>query len=137
MDFCLPVGCIRVAKLFYGQTNTGKSMRAWSEAGSEAYPKDPRTKFWCGYQGQERVIIDEFRGDIAVSNILRWLDRYPVNVEIKGAAVALRAKEFWFTSNLPIDRWYPDIDDETLAALKRRFTTIIHFQDFFDMRNHQ
>lgn len=88
--------------------------------------KDPRTKFWDGYRGEEHVVIDEFRGDINVSHLLRWLDRYPVRVEIKGSSVPLSARKLWFTSNIPIESWYPQLDSETMDALKRRIN-ITHF----------
>jgi hypothetical protein len=112
---------------FWGATGAGKSRRAWDEAGMDAYPKDPNTKFWDGYSGQLRVVIDEFRGTISISHILRWLDRYPVIVEVKGSSCVLCAREIWFTSNLDPRLWYPDLDDETKKALLRRFTQIIHF----------
>jgi hypothetical protein len=108
--------------VFWGLTGTGKSMRAWDEAGLMAYPKDPRTKFWCGYGSQEHVVIDEFRGGIDVSHMLRWLDRYPVIVEIKGASVVLRATHIWITSNIHPKAWYPLLDDATYEALERRLT---------------
>lgn len=92
----------------------------------DAYSKDPRSKFWCGYQGDKFVVIDEFRGGIDISHLLRWLDRYPVRVEIKGSSVPLCAEVIWITSNLSPDAWYPDIDPETLAALRRRLN-ITHF----------
>lgn len=92
----------------------------------DAYSKDPRTKFWDGYRGQEHVVLDEFRGAIDVSHLLRWFDRYPVRVEIKGASTPLLVKKFWITSNLPVEAWYPQVDAETLEALKRRIN-IIHF----------
>lgn len=111
---------------YWGRTGTGKSRRAWSEAGMDAYPKDPNTKFWCGYRGHEHVVVDEFRGLINISNLLRWLDRYPCLVEVKGSAVALCAKKIWFTSNISPEEWYPDLDEETKAALRRRMT-VIHF----------
>jgi len=52
-DFALPVGMERTCLVFWGRTGTGKSRRAWQEAGSNAYSKDPLSKFWCGYNGQE------------------------------------------------------------------------------------
>lgn len=113
--------------MFWGATGTGKSRRAWDEAGLSAYPKDPRTKFWDGYRGQENVVIDEFRGAIDISHMLRWLDRYPVIVEVKGSATVLSAKKIWITSNISPDDWYPDLDAETKAALRRRFQQVIHF----------
>jgi len=84
------------------------------------YSKDPRSKFWCGYQGEEHVIIDEFRGGIDIAHLLRWLDRYPVRVEIKGSSKPLVARTVWVTSNLPPVKWYPDVDEDTLNALLRR-----------------
>lgn len=106
--------------LYYGRTGTGKSMLAFEEAGSDVYVKDPRSKFWCGYRGECNVVIDEFRGGIDVSHMLRWLDRYPVRVEVKGSSRPLKAKNIWITSNLHPDNWYPDMDEETKSALKRR-----------------
>lgn len=116
----------RSTRVYWGGTGTGKSRLAFEEAGQGAYPKDPRTKFWCGYNGQESVIIDEFRGGIDIGHLLRWLDRYPVIVEVKGGAHVLRATKFWITSNLSPDAWYPDIDEETRLALRRRLT-VVHF----------
>lgn len=126
-DFSQPVGMERSCVLFYGRTGTGKSMRAWEEAGLDAYPKDPRTKFWDGYRGQEHVVIDEFRGVIDIANLLRWLDRYPYNVEIKGSSVPSKVRKFWITSNIPIEAWYPQLDCVTLEALRRRIE-VVHFQ---------
>jgi len=119
-DYSKPVGMERECYVFWGTSGTGKSRRAWDEAGMDAYCKDPRTKFWCGYQAQENVVIDEFRGGIDVAHLLRWLDRYPVRVEIKGSSTPLSAKRIWITSNIGPERWYPDLDPETLAALMRR-----------------
>jgi len=116
--------------VFWGATGTGKSKRAWEEATLEAYPKDPNTKFWDGYNGQENVVIDEFRGLISISHMLRWLDRYPVIVEIKGSSCVLKAKKIWITSNLSPDDWYKELDSETLSALRRRLN-ITHFFYFF------
>lgn len=113
--------------MFWGRTGTGKSLRAWEEAGVEAYAKDPRTKWWCGYNGQRNVIIDEFRGSVDIAHLLRWFDRYPVRVELKGSTRPFAAENIWITSNLDPRHWYPDLDSETQNALLRRLTNIIHF----------
>lgn len=111
---------VKRVQVYWGATGTGKSQRAWNEAGFTAYPKDPRSKFWDGYRGQECVVIDEFRGGIDIGHMLRWLDRYPCLVEVKGSSVALAATKIWITSNLNPRDWYPDIDEETRQALLRR-----------------
>ena len=110
----------RTCFVFWGPTGTGKSRRAWNEASFDAYPKDPNTKFWDGYRGHEHVVLDEFRGLISISHLLRWLDRYPVLVEIKGSMVALKATTFWITSNLHPRDWYKDLDHATYLAMERR-----------------
>lgn len=119
-DFAQPIAMVRTAHVFWGRTGSGKSRDAWQAGGMDSYSKDPRSKFWCGYSGQVHVILDEFRGGIDVSHVLRWLDRYPVSVEIKGSSVPLAATTFWITSNLHPRAWYPDLDPETVAALLRR-----------------
>lgn len=123
-DFSVPVGIERTVNVFYGRTGAGKSRKAWEEAGMDAYPKDPRTKFWDGYQGQVNVVIDEFRGGIDISHVLRWFDRYPVRVEIKGASTVLAARRIWITSNIAPEYWYPELDQETREALLRRLNVV-------------
>lgn len=92
----------------------------------EAYPKNPRTKFWDGYRGQSHVVIDEFRGGIDVAYLLIWCDRYPNNLEIKGSSVPSEINKIWITSNLNPRDWYPDLDQATTDALMARFK-ITHF----------
>lgn len=123
-DFDRPTGIIRTCHVFWGPTATGKSRRAWEEAGLSAYSKDPRSKFWCGYQGETNVVIDEFRGGIDISHLLRWLDRYPVRIEIKGSSRPLVGETFWITSNICPHAWYPEADYATVEALLRRLTIV-------------
>lgn len=130
-DYAKPAAMERSCAVYIGPTGTGKSRRAWDESGMEAFCKDPNSKFWCGYSGQSRVVIDEFRGRIDVSHLLRWLDRYPCNVEIKGSSVPLCATTIWITTNLELERWYPELDPATYDALKRRLV-ITHFRNLIN-----
>lgn len=77
------------------------------------------------------IHIIDCRGAIDIAYLLTWLDRYPCQVEIKGAAVPLKASHFILTSNLPPKDWYPDIDHQTQDALIRRLTKIELFDDPF------
>jgi len=123
-DHARPVAMVRTCQAFIGPTGTGKSKLVWEQAGEDAYVKNPTTKWFDGYSGQRHVILDEFRGDINISHLLRWLDRYPVTVEIKGSSMPLAATKFWICSNLSVREWYPLIDEATIDALLRRIEVI-------------
>uniref|UniRef100_A0A345MQF6 Replication-associated protein n=1 Tax=Cressdnaviricota sp. TaxID=2748378 RepID=A0A345MQF6_9VIRU len=126
-DFSPCPGMVREVFVFWGPTGTGKSRRAWDEGGVDSYPKDPRSKFWDGYGDQQNVIMDEFRGmmkltigGIDIAHLLRWFDRYPCRVEVKGSSRPLVATKIWITSNLNPEMWYPELDYSTQQALIRR-----------------
>lgn len=123
-DFARPIAIGRTTIVYWGRTGSGKSHRAWEQAGVDAYPKDPRTKFWTGYQGQQNVVIDEFRGGIDISHLLRWLDRYPVHLETKGSSTPSLVQKYWITSNLEPVAWYPELDSSSFDALARRMQVI-------------
>jgi len=131
-DYSRPVGVIKEVRCYWGITSSGKSHRAWAEAGTDAYSKDPRTKFWDGYRGEANVVIDEYRGSIDISHMLRWLDKYPVRLEVKGSSTVLNASNIWLTSNLHPRDWYPELDPDTTAALLRRMT-ITEFKFQYNM----
>ena len=119
-DNMRPEAMARKIRVYWGSTGTGKSHRAWNEAGWDAYPKIPTSIYWDGYKGQENVVFDEFRGDIGISHILRWFDRYPTTIEAKHGGTVLKAKNIWITSNLHPSAWYPSLDEATVNALLRR-----------------
>lgn len=120
------------ALCFWGVSNSGKSFDAMelAEAGSSYYMKDPRTKWWDGYRGQEVVVIDEFTGDIAINHMLRWLDKLPCLVECKGGAIPLSCKKIIITSNVDPRHWYADINEEQLKGLMRRMK-VVHYPNVY------
>lgn len=121
----------REVAVFWGKTGCGKSHMAHERCLATPYSKNPGNKWWCGYDGQEDVIIDEFRGGIDISDLLRWLDKWPIDVEIKGGSKFLQAKRFFITSNLSPEEWYPALDRESMEALKRKLGTVTHFETRF------
>lgn len=125
-DYAQAGPLVRTTYVLWGHTGTGKSKTAWERAGMEAYPKDPRSIWWDGYEGQEFVVIDEFRGGIDIAHLLRWTDRYPLRLPIKGGYVVPKFHTIYITSNLSPNDWYPDCDSDTLEALKRRLI-VTHF----------
>lgn len=120
----------RKAVLYWGDGGTGKTHKCYELAGMDCFPKDTGSMYWDGYRGQKNVVFDDFRGDISINYILRVCDKYPMNIPVKGTYVPLECEKVYFSSNIPIDQWYPRIDNTTLRALKRRFE--IHHVEFVD-----
>lgn len=106
---------------FYGAPGTGKSRDARARFPG-AYIKNPNTKWWDGYDGEEYVIIDDF-DKYQVSqggDLKRWLDRYPFQAEAKGSQMMVRPKVIIITSNYhPSEIWEDPI---TVEAITRRCT---------------
>jgi hypothetical protein len=106
----------------WGKPGTGKSRRA-HEAMPEAFVKEPRTKWWSGYQLEKEVIIDDFGPQgIDINHLLRWFDRYKCYVESKGGMLPLLADKFIITSNFhPAEVFsFGDLVNPQLPALLRR-----------------
>lgn len=117
-----------VVKWYWGPTGTGKTRAAFEEAGSEAYFKMSDNKWWDGYEGQEAVIVDDYRRDFSTfASLLRLFDRYPLRVEAKGGSVQFVAKTIWITSPKDPRATWEGRTEEELGQLLRRIDEVRHF----------
>lgn len=113
---------------WWGDTGTGKTYTAFTENPGSFMVSEGVTGFWwTGYNGQETIIMDEFRGNIPACQLLRILDIYPVQFSIHGGYVWCNAKKFIITSNVDFEDLYQGVDPRTKAALRRRITNIRTF----------
>ena len=115
--------------VFYGPTGTGKTRTAYEE-NPGAYMWGPEQKTWFdNYSGQNTMILDEFRGQLALGFLLRLLDRYPMQLEVKGGTVQLMANKIIICSPVHPTCWYPNLESREgyIAQLLRRITTIKEF----------
>lgn len=111
----------------YGPPGTGKTHKARHDYPG-AFIKQ-QNKWWCGYMGEEYVVLDDFDVPVLGHYIKIWADRWECTGEVKGAKVNLQHKKFIITSNYhPNDLW-PDHADALNKSLReaiiRRFE-IIH-----------
>lgn len=87
-----------------GDAGAGKSH--WvRENYPDAYWKQ-NSKWWCGYDSHETVVLDDFYGWIPWSTLLNVMDCYPLTVESKGGNLNFVAKTVIITSNVPPLMWY-------------------------------
>lgn len=114
---------------FYGATGTGKTRTAF-ELAPLAYFKSPANHWWDGYEGQEEVIVDDYRADFCkFSQLLRLFDRYPLSVEVKGGTRQFLARHIYITCPKHPREMWNNRTDEDIAQLMRRIEDIRNFND--------
>lgn len=103
----------------WGGTGVGKTRMA-TERGS-FYMKDG-SKWWDGYEQQERIVIDDFDGSWPFRDLLRLLDRYPYQGQTKGGYVKINSPSIIITCEYPPEKFWNGTD---LKQVKRRLTATI------------
>lgn len=115
---------------YWGPSGTGKSLEARRRWDAHYYKNC--NKWWCGYNGQETVLIEDFdkNHQCLCHHLKIWADRYPFTAEVKqGSTGTIRPARIVVTSNYhPRDIW-PDAGD--LEPILRRFK-IVHFDRNFN-----
>jgi len=121
---------VRTEKTFVvvitGPTNTGKSHHA--NLFPNMYflaPGQRGAPIWFdGYDNHKTLVIDEFYGWIPYDFFLRLLDKYALQVPVKGTFVNFNSKFIVITSNKPAIDWY-HFDNFTPGPLLRRIDLVI------------
>jgi len=121
--------------IYYGPTGTGKShtakIIAENRGGGSYYLRVPRSTldkvWWDGYNGEENIIIDDFYGSISLHYFLNLIDKYPMQLEIKGGMAQMLGKRVFITSNSKWTEWWDNkIMLAHFEAFERRITFIEH-----------
>lgn len=116
-------------RIYWGGPGTGKSHKAreWlGNANSEDPPFiwHPQCEKWFdGYEGQTKVIFEEFRGQLPFGFLLSITDKYDCKTQYKGGMIEFVATKICFTSPIHPSQWYSYEDmkgDESLAQLLDR-----------------
>lgn len=121
-----------------GDSGIGKSRTCYdNEKIEDIYPLETGdgskdSVFWCGYNGEEVILIDDFHSDLKLNYMLRLLDRYPMKLNIKGSHTYKCAKRIYITSNIEVNQWYPNCASRHKDALKRRITKTIDLRPNID-----
>lgn len=113
--------------VLYGYAGRGKTEAAIKVATrleKEWFMLSPEKDLWFdGYDGQEVLIIDDFKGQIPPATLNRILDKYPYRCPVKGSFTWAKWTDVIITSNWEPKQWYSVGSGANWEALDRR----LHF----------
>lgn len=118
----------RNVRVYYiwGETGTGKSRYCRDRSPGLFSVSEGVTGMWfTGYAYEKEVLFDDFRGTVPLHVLLKYLDRYPVQVPIHGSYMHFNAEVIYITSNVPLEDLYRNADQRSRDALRRRITEVI------------
>jgi len=125
-----------IVEVHYGVPGTGKTRYVYQIArllGLTIYepvaPNGSGQLWWSGYEQQDIILLDDFYGWMPWATLLRLLDRYPMKVQSKGSQIQVKSKYIFITSNAAPNEWYKMAPGREFAALARRCTKIILYND--------
>ncbi len=113
-----------------GETATGKTQSVMEKHGYSSvyhitdyghYPFD-------SYSGQSVMCFDEFRSSLPISDMLNYLDGYPLNLPARYANRVACYKTVYIISNISLEEQYPNIQESepaTWQAFLRRIQRVV------------
>lgn len=117
--------------VLWGPSRTGKTRLAF-DASSDLF-RLPCTftngvVWWCGYEGEDVVLLDDFYGNIPFSYMLNVLDGHQLRLGVKKTHTYALYNYVIITSNVHPSEWYNDtrIPRSAYDAFHKRITKIIH-----------
>lgn len=114
--------------IFWGIPGSGKTYAAF-QADPNLFVVNDDAKWWDGYDGQNTILFDEFKGDIPIINMNKYLDKYKLRLPIKGGFVDAYWTRVIICSNIDWLQWYPYEREIIKSAFYRRIHHIQHFEE--------
>lgn len=112
---------------FYGETGRGKTKivdKISKYLGYEDVYGHDGSQWWDNYDAQPMVVVDEYRGQFPVQNLLKMGDYTPWKVPYKGGYAEFSSRLVFFMSNLPPAECLYKYDGATNSAVSRRFQVL-------------
>lgn len=123
-------------RVVFGDTGTGKTSAVLT--GLQALGSVCRVTHWGsagtfdGYDGQDSLVLDEFAGQPPLTELLTWLDVFPVTLNARYRARQARFVRVALVSNSAPETWYPYAPKAQRAALARRLHLVEEWSGSWD-----
>lgn len=123
--------CWRTLEVHYiwGKTGVGKTRSIMEKYGYEnVYRVTNYVHPFDQYQGEDVILFDEFRSSLPLSDMLNYLDGYPLRLPCRYNDKVACFTKVYVVSNLDFEEQYPILQLEqptSWAAFKRRFKDIV------------
>ena len=91
-----------------------------------------------GYKSEDVIVFEEFRSDIKISQMLNYLDGYPVQLPCRYADKTACYHKVYITTNIPLSEQYKNVQQEapsTWEAFLRRINTVEEMSDKKEVPN--
>ncbi len=123
----------------HGRTGTGKTRSIYEIHSPETLYRitDYKNPF-DNYEGEEILVLDEFRSSLNIEQILNILDIYPVTLPARYTNKQAAYCRVYIISNLNLEAQYPAYrfnDSKTWDAFKRRIHCLIDFDEIAAAHN--
>lgn len=108
---------------FYGESNSGKTyrLRKMMKENPKNWFQIPTNNDWVGYNNEENLYIDEYKGQLTIQELNRICDGGS-KVNIKGGTTVLNQKcVVYVLSNFNIKDCYKKVEEPILETLYNRF----------------
>ena len=125
-----------IVHYIFGDSGTGKTRSIFDKHPATDicritnYPAKGNVQF-DAYKGQPVLVFEEFHSQISISDMLNFLDIYPVMLPARYYDRVACYTTVYITSNIPLDQQYPEIQKckmETWHAFLRRIHTVTEFR---------
>ena len=123
--------CWRELEVFYifGRTGSGKTRSVMDAHGYEnCYRVTDYKHPFDTYDGQDVLIFEEFRGSLKHSDMLNYLDGYPLLLPCRYFNRQACFTKVFIITNIPPDAQYSNVDAESRNAFFRRIHKVVEYK---------
>ena len=115
----------------YGVTGSGKTRSIMEKYGYEnVYRVCDYKHPFDEYKGQDVIIFEEFRSDLQLGNMLKYLEGYPIDLPCRYTNKCACFTKVYICTNIPLYMQYPNAqksESESYKAFLRRISKVFKY----------